>query len=359
MILYYAFCFIVIICGVVVIHEFGHYIIARICGVKVDVFSVGFGKKIFGKKDKNDTEWQLRILPLGGYVQMRGDENPASLNSSEEAKLDKNDKKAFYNKTLKQKFAIIVAGPLFNYILAIFIFAGVAFFHGIVFIPNIIDKVADNSPAMKSGLQSGDRIIEINGKYVDNFIEIKNELALTLKPEIFLKINRNNKISSILLKPEIKQDDSNKKNKVKYVGIVAIAPQTLKLSLINAFEYGITESYRISVTSLRALGQIITGHRSPRELGGPLKIAAHSADAANKGIMGLILFTAFISVSLGLMNLLPIPMLDGGHLFFYIIEGSIGRKLPQIAYKIMLYIGMFILGSLMLFTLINDFIGFI
>lgn len=359
MIIYQVFCFIVVISVVVVVHEFGHYIVARGCGVGVDMFSLGFGKKIFSKKDKHGTEWKLCLLPFGGYVQMRGDENPASLNAEDEAKLDKKDKTAFYNKNLKQKFAIIFAGPLFNYILAIFIYASVAFFSGIAVVPNIIGSVAKDGPAYTAGLKAGDRIVEVNGKNINNFMEVKTEIMLVTKDSINLKIIRNNKIQSIPLKVEIKESNDGKKTKTKFVGIAALDPKIEKQALGDAINYAISESYRISSTSLRAIWQIISGVRSPRELGGPVKIALHSVDAASTGIIGLILFTAFISVNLGLMNLLPIPLLDGGHLFFYMIEGLIGRKLPKIVYKILLYAGMIVLGGLMAFTLVNDIMGII
>ncbi len=355
MIIYQAFCFIAVISLVVVVHEFGHYIIARICGVKILEFSIGFGYKLFSKTDSHGTNWQIRLFPLGGYVKMHGDENPASMNAIDLSKVDKNDKEAFYNKNLKQKFAIVVAGPMFNYMLAILLYAIVGFCYGISTTSNAIEDVVKDSPAQISGLKKDDQILEINNRKVNSFNRVGQEIMLATD-NIEMKIARNNKIIVLNITPEYKDIDGKK---TKFVGISGKKTETKTISLIDGIKYGISESYNISSISLRALTQIIKGKRSPRELGGPIKIATHSAVATNMGLIGLILFSAFLSVNLGLMNLLPIPLLDGGHLFFYIIEGSIGRPIPQIVYKCLLYLGMFILGSLMAFTLINDLLGII
>ncbi len=354
MILYQAFCFIAVISLVVIVHEFGHYIVARACGVKVVEFAMGFGYKLFSVKDSHGTDWQLRLWPLGGYVKMHGDENPASMNAVDLAKIDKNDSQAFYNKNLKQKFAIVVAGPAFNYILAIFLYAFVACFNGVSISPNVVGNVLLDGSAYTAGLRIGDEIFEINGRKVNSFGRIGQEIMLSVNPEIQMNIIRNNKIISLNIKNKV---DAKTGKKSKTIGISGVKTEIQTKSFLDGIKYGISESYNISAISLRALKQIITGHRSPRELGGPIKIATSSASATQMGIIGIILFSAFISVNLGLMNLLPIPLLDGGHLFFYMVEGLVGRPIPQFIYKILLYIGMAILGGLMAFTLVNDLIG--
>ena len=200
MILYQAFCFIAVISLVVIVHEFGHYIIARACGVKVVEFAMGFGYKLFSIKDSHGTDWQLRLWPLGGYVKMHGDENPASMNAVDLEKIDKNDKQAFYNKNLKQKFAIVVAGPAFNYMLAVFLYACVACFNGVSIAPNIVGNVLLDGSAYSAGIRIGDEIFEINGRKVNSFGRIGQEIMLSVEPEIQMNIVRNNKIISVNVK---------------------------------------------------------------------------------------------------------------------------------------------------------------
>lgn len=352
------FSFILVISGIVFIHEFGHFFVARLCGVKVEQFSIGFGKKLFSFKDKKNTEWKFCLLPFGGYVKMYGDSNGASIPDFDLVKkMSENDKKiSFIAKNVYQRMAIVFAGPLANIILAIVIFTILFRINGIARISNIIDDVVDKSPAMKAGLKPKDEIIEVNGKEVFDFNQIKTTIIFSVDEQIEFKVKRKDKIIDFAITPEYVEtkDMVGDKTRIKVIGIVAGEVFYDKVNLWQSFIEANEESYQISVNIIRTLGHLIIGYIPVKELGGPVKIARYSSKTIEMGWNVVLWFCALISLNLAIMNLLPIPVLDGGHLFYYIIEAIIGKpispRIQMIGYKI----GFALVLTLMIFTTFND-----
>lgn len=350
--------FILVITILVFIHEFGHFWVARKSGVKVEIFSIGFGKELFGFFDKHGTRWKFCLIPMGGYVKMFGDQNAASqtnehlINSlSEEEK-----KVAFPCKSLLTKSAIVAAGPIANYLFSTLIFI---FFFTIYGYPNtdsIITDIAPNSPANEAGIIPGDDVIQINQKEIHNFNDIKNVMTLNLGNEVDLVINRNGNLIHKSIKPKkiIEQDILGHEVTSYKLGIITNHTTLERQNIFMASKLAIKECYNLSITTLKAIGQIIIGKRKTNELGGPIKIAQYSSKSAEQGFESLLWFIALLSVNLGLLNLMPIPVLDGGHLFIYLVEASFGKK---IANKIQHYgfqIGLILILMLTIFVTLQD-----
>jgi regulator of sigma E protease len=356
--LYYIPPFILVLTIVVFIHEFGHFWVARRAGVKVEVFSIGFGKELFGFNDKHGTRWKFSAIPLGGYIKMFGDKSTAS-NSDEEliSKLTEEEKKiAFPCKSLLRKSAIVAAGPIANYLLAIIIFAGFFMVYGTSSATAEITKILPGSAASIAGIESGDEIINMNGTKIDNFNDIRNIMSINLGEKISFSIKRHDKIinKEIIPQEHITKDILGNEAKTYRLGIITENVTLEKKSIFPAIKSAITECYNLSLMSLKAMGQIITGKRSSKELGGPIKIAQYSAKSAESGIQSLLWFIALLSVNLGLMNLLPIPVLDGGHLLIYLAEATMGKKIATKIQDFGFQIGVIILIMLTIFVTYND-----
>jgi regulator of sigma E protease len=357
------FAFIVIISIIVVVHEFGHYYIAKKCGVKITEFSIGFGKELFGWNDKSGTRWKVCSLPFGGFVKMFGDESAASTPDRKKLKAisEKDKQQTFYFKNVYQRLAIILAGPFANFLLAIIIFAALARVNGISNFSTKIDRIIPNSVAERAGIMLGDIIQDIDGEFMDNFEEVKTTTSLSAGNEIIFGIERNGEYIQIKVIPEIKTTKDIFGNEI-HVGMVGISSGTLEYIEVNtlqAINHSIVLTYDICKNTLKALGQIIIGQRSTKDLGGPLKIAQYSGQSLSQGFGMFVWFIALISANIGLMNLLPIPMLDGGHLFFYTIEvvrrKPVSEKIQDFAFKI----GFAFIIGLMIFATLNDVINFI
>jgi len=355
------FWFLIVLTVVVFIHEFGHYIVARWNGVKVEIFSIGFGSELFGWNDSHGTRWKVSAIPLGGYVKMYGDSDPASSPDFEKLKkLSSKDKAhSFYYKSLWQKSAIVFAGPAANYILAIVILSVMFHTYGKVYVIPEITAVVENSPAEKVGMQEGDLIIRLNGHDVDAFDDIKQELALNTGDAVELTIIRKSQEIDLIIVPEVKitKDVFGNEVKIPMLGISSNKVESQILSLSEAMGEAVRTSYTISVGMLRAVGQMIIGARSTDDLGGPIKIAKYSGQSAEAGINGVLWFIALISINLGLVNLFPIPMLDGGHLMYYAIEAIKGKPMNEKIQMAGIRVGMAALLTLMVYVTIKDVIS--
>jgi regulator of sigma E protease len=355
-ILYYIIPFIIVTSVIVFVHEFGHFWVARRCGVQVEVFSIGFGAELFGITDKHGTRWKFCLIPMGGYVKMFGDKNAAS-QADEEAlsKMSSKEKqKAFVSKSLAAKSAIVVAGPAANYLLSAIIFSLFFLIYGYPNASTTISGILENSPASKAGIYPGDVINEINGKQVKSFDDIMKIMALNLGEEISIKVNDQDR--NKIIKPEemITKDALGNEVKQYRIGIIASDIKLEKQNIFDAIKLGVYECYKLSAMTLKAMAQMITGARSGQELGGPVKIAQYAAKSAESGFQSMLWFIALLSVNLGLINLLPIPVLDGGHLLIFAIEWCFGKK---IAYKVQNYgfqIGIILLLILMVVVMVND-----
>ena len=355
--------FIVLILVVVFIHEYGHFYFARKYGVGVTDFSIGFGKEIFGWNDKTGTRWKICWIPLGGYVKFFGDRNVYSQQDHEEI-LEKYNKeeqqKLFVTKPLYQRSLIVFGGPLANFLLAIVIFLSIYMFVGKDFTPAVIDEVQKDSPAQVAGLMKNDIILEIDNNKVESILDVSKYIAMSTSEYVDFKISRYDEDIIFKIKPNLVLSEDNLGNKVnkRMVGI-KLSPYKneinhKKLGPAQALIQSVGEVYFVTTSTLKYLGSMLVGKGDSSQLGGPIRIAKISGQVAEFGIIPFLSMMAYISISLGLINLFPIPMLDGGHLMFYGIEKVLGRPLSQKTQEGFFRIGMFLLLSLMFFATFND-----
>ena len=358
LILHNALSFIAIISLIVFIHEFGHFWVARLCGVQIDAFAIGFGKEICGYNDKKGTRWKLCLLPLGGYVKMYGDKNGASMpDLAEIAKMsDAEKKKSFICKNVYQRFAIVAAGPIANFLLAILIFTFLFKTNGLNTVLPIVDQILPESAAFESHLKKGDKILTINNKKISDFNDIRQIVSTSSDQELHFEIEREKQILQINITPkyQISKDFFGDEIKTGMLGITASETTHEDLNIAESFAQANVETYKISLAIFDAIGELVTGKRSVKELGGPIKIAKYSGKTVTMGITVVAWFMAMISINLGVMNLLPVPILDGGHLFFYLIEMIARKPLPQKTQQVAFQIGMALVLTLMIFTTFND-----
>ena len=355
--------FIALIVVVVFIHEYGHYYFAKRYGVGVTDFSIGFGKEMFGWNDKSGTRWKVCVIPLGGYVKFFGDRNVYSQADNEKIikEYSKEDQdKLFVLKPLYQRALIVFGGPLANFLLAILIFFSVYTFFGKDFTPAVINEVQKDSPAMVAGLKDNDIVVSIDGNEVTSIMDVSKYIMMSTDEFINFTVNRFDQDLTFRVKPNIVEGEDNLGNKIskRMVGIKLGAYNNevnhVKLGPTKALFYAVNEVYYVSTSSLKYIGSMLTGNGDTSQLGGPIRIAKISGQVAEFGILPFISLMAYISISLGLINLFPIPMLDGGHLMFYGIEKVLGRPLSQKTQEGFFRIGMFLLLSLMFFTTFND-----
>ena len=355
--------FIFLILVVVFIHEYGHYYFAKKYGVGVTDFSIGFGQEIFGWNDKSGTRWKICWIPLGGYVKFFGDRNVFSQADQEKIIQKYNDidrKKLFVLKPLYQRVLIVFGGPLANFLLALVIFFSIYTFVGKDFTPAVINEVQEDSPAMVGGLKQNDIILEIDGNKVKSIMDVSKFITMSTDDIIDFKVKRSYDELILKIKPNIVLSEDNLGNKInkRMVGIKLGAYNDeinhVKLGPAQAIYHAAHEVYYVSTSSLKYIGAMIFGKADASQLGGPIRIAKISGQVAEFGILAFISMMAYISISLGLVNLFPIPLLDGGHLMFYAFEKILGRPLSQKTQEGFFRIGMFLLLSLMFFTTFND-----
>ena len=355
--------FLILILVVVFIHEYGHYYFARKYGVGVTDFSIGFGKELFGWNDKHGTRWKVCAIPLGGYVKFFGDRNVYSQADHEEILEKYNEEerdKLFILKPLYQRVLIVFGGPLANFLLALAIFFCIYTFVGKDFTPAVISEVQKDSPAMVGGLKNQDIILEIDGNKVKSIMEVSKYITMSTSDFIDFKVKRSYEELILKVKPNIVEGEDGLGNKInkRMVGIKLSAYNDkinhVRLGPAQALYHAANEVYFVSVSSLKYIGGMIMGKADTSQLGGPIRIAKISGQVATFGVLAFISMMAYISISLGLINLFPIPMLDGGHLMFYAFEKVLGRPLSQKTQEGFFRIGLFLLLSLMFFTTFND-----
>lgn len=438
----YGGAFILVLSILVFVHEWGHYIVARMCGVHVETFSIGFGKEIFGFNDKSGTRWKISLIPLGGYVQLFGDTDPASAGHSDSVEGDDGETRemtqaekdvAFFTKPVWKRAAVVFAGPAINYIFAVILLSGLYIAYGKGVSPPTAAAIIVESSADKYGFAPHDIIISIDGKHIDSFADIRREMMVALDLERHFVIERDGEMIDIHAKPErlAVEDRFGFKSSIGLLGILSaeqgilisritqvdgvdfenseeilaeikkrlgttfsiamkrgdtaqmltvnpvaqmnehlghasnIEEEALYLSnhpaktysshtLMTAIQAAIKETYVMTRTSLEALWQMVVGVRSATELGGIIRIGAIAGDMAQQGVASLILLMALLSINLGFINLLPIPMLDGGHLLFYFFETILGRPVPDRVQEYAFRAGFFFLIGLMAFANLND-----
>ena len=443
----YGGAFILVLSVLVFVHEWGHYIVARMCGVKVEAFSIGFGKELFGFEDKRGTRWKFSLIPLGGYVKLFGDTDPASAGHTENVEGDEAEKprpmteaekkQAFFAKPVWQRALVVAAGPAINYLFAIIILAGLFAINGQPVTPGSAAAVVEGSAADKNGFEPHDLILSIDGNDVRDFEDIRREMMIALDTSKHFVVQRGDEVLDIHATPEkvtledrfgfphskgilgvmsprnaidistIRKVDGREFAEDDVEGVAAAissrlgsifritipssddeqtliiqpvvenneafgdldAPdgRILYLSSGDANTYAkypvheaiweaTKESWVITRSTLEALGQMVTGTRSATELGGIIRIGALAGDMAKQGIVALVLFSALLSINLGFINLLPIPLLDGGHLLFYFFEAIRGQPIPEQVQEYAFRAGFVFLIAVMVFANLNDLI---
>ncbi|MDR2609681.1 MAG: RIP metalloprotease RseP [Rickettsiales bacterium] len=347
--------FALIISVVVFVHEYGHYIIAKACKVKVESFSIGFGPEIFGFHDKSGTRWKLSAVPLGGYVKMLGDSNAASVPDDQQKLTEEEKLYSLHTKPRYKKAAIVFAGPFANMVLAVIAFTIFFSTVGYYRTPPVIGSVIEGKPAEQAGLLPGDIITQINEHKIKYFEDISRVMMSSLEKEIEIRYSRNNEEHRITLAPSIVKDAPDTTIERRVIGIISINMKGLKQSsFLGAVSLSVSETYHAMCLTIKALFQIIVGKRSINEIGGPIKIAKYSGQSAKQGFTMVLYFMAILSSTLAAINLLPILPLDGGHLFFYIIEAVIRRELSLKCQKYAATFGATILFLLMAIAISND-----
>jgi regulator of sigma E protease len=356
--------FLFVLSLVVFFHELGHFLVARWCGVRVLVFSIGFGPEIVGFNDRHGTRWKISAIPLGGFVKFFGDENAASVPDSARLAVMDADERAhsFMFQPVAKRAAIVVAGPLANFLLAIVIFAGVFMLYGKQTMSARVDSVQADSAAAEAGFKAGDVVVAINGRPIENFTEMQRIVGSSAGEMLAVTVDRDGSQLVLNAKPALKEVKDNFGN-VQRVGILGIsrsmAPEDLKLHPVappQAVVLAVQETWSVIERTLGYIGGVIAGREAANQLGGPIRIAQMSGQVASFGFVPLIQLAAVLSVSIGLLNLFPIPLLDGGHLLFYLIEGVRGSPLSERAQEVGFRIGLAIVLMLMIFATFNDIV---
>lgn len=348
--------FLIVLSILVFVHEFGHYYVARWNGVRIETFSIGFGPEAFGYTDRAGTRWKFSIVPLGGYVKMFGDANAASQPGDADAIPPEQRAQAFPYKRLRQRAAIVAAGPIANFLFAIVALAGLFATVGQPYTPPVVSEVVADSAAEAAGLEQGDRIVAINGESVERFEAVKRIVALNPETRLPLVVERAGERVQLTATPRRTSvtDQAGNSHSIGRLGVRVTEIEFRRPDPATAVWSAMKETAALTGGTLKAVGQIITGTRSAEELGGPIRIAQLSGEVAEAGLSNLVSFMAVLSINLGLINLFPVPMLDGGHLLFYGIEALRGRPLGEQAQEYGFRIGLALVLTLMLFVTWND-----
>jgi regulator of sigma E protease len=363
-VLSYILPFLFVLTLVVFFHELGHFIVARWCKVDVKVFSIGFGREIFGFDDKKGTRWRLSWIPLGGYVKFAGDENAASAPDANAIKNMSEEERAgnFHAKTLAQRAAVVVAGPVANFLLAIAIFAFMFTFIGQRHTLPFVDAVTENSAASDAGFKEGDLVLSIDGEPIESFGEMQRIVSISADQELTIFVKRKGTEIELKATPRKQETTDVFGNSIRR-GLLGIrrsaSPEDWvlkKYDPLTSVWMGTKETYFVISRTLSYLYDVITGREKADQLGGPIRIAQISGQVATAGFFALLNLGAILSVSIGLINLFPVPMLDGGHLLFYGIEAIRGRPLSEKSQEIGFRIGLALVLMLMIFATWNDLV---
>ena len=358
----YALPFLFVLTVVVFFHELGHFLVARWCGVRVQAFSVGFGPELFGRNDRHGTRWKLSAIPLGGYVKFAGDENEASVPDQEAlARMSAEERAgAFQTKPVSRRAAIVAAGPIANFILAIVIFALLFGLFGRQEISPRVDTIQPDSAAQAAGLMAGDMVLAIDGQPIQTFSDMQRIVSVSADQPLSMLVDRGGQQLTIEVTPQ-RREITDPFGNVQSVGLLGVSRSASEEDVVvrrfgpvEAVVEGSRETWFVVTRTAGYLAGIVTGRESADQLGGPIRVAQISGQVATLGFGALLNLTAVLSVSIGLLNLLPIPMLDGGHLLFYAAEALRGKPLSERAQEYGFRIGIAIVLFLMVFATWND-----
>lgn len=345
--------FLLVLGVLVFIHELGHYLAARWRGIHVDRFSIGFGKKVASWTDRRGTEWQLAWLPLGGYVKLHGQESPADV--TDEVRASWRDGETFHEKPVLDRAIVVAAGPAANFLLAALLFSALFIAMGRPVGTTTVGSVVQGGPAERAGVMVGDRILALDDTAVRRFEEVSSYVRARPGQPVQVRLLREGREVTVAVTPDPIADSSPPAGRV---GIGGGAPAYEPADPFTAVIAGISYTADVTWQTLAGIGQMLTGQRGTEEIGGPLKIAQLSGQVAGMGIAALISFMAILSVNLALINLFPVPVLDGGHLVFYAIEAIRGRPLPPRAIEYGFRAGFALLIALFVFATWNDLASF-
>jgi regulator of sigma E protease len=355
--------FLFVLTIVVFFHELGHFLVARLCGVRVLVFSVGFGPELLGFNDRHGTRWKISAIPLGGYVKFFGDEDAASTPdlASVSTMTAAERRQSFHHQSVGKRAAIVAAGPIANFILAILIFAAIFVFYGKPSNSARVDGVLPDSPAAAAGFQKGDVVVAIDGRPIKTFVEMQRVVSNNAGQELTMTVDRGGSQVQLKATPTLRETKDNLGNTHRngMLGInhsMAPTDRPEKVAVLPALWMGVEESWFVVDRTMAYLGGIIVGREKADQLSGPIGIARVSGQVASFGFVALMNLAAILSVSIGLLNLFPVPLLDGGHLLFYAIEATRGKPLSERAQEMGFRVGLALVLMLMIFATFNDII---
>ncbi|MFQ3595381.1 MAG: RIP metalloprotease RseP [Sphingomonadaceae bacterium] len=353
--------FIFVLGLLVFVHEFGHYGMARLFGIKVDTFSVGFGREVLGLTDRRGTRWKVGWIPLGGYAKFAGDMNAASQPDPALSSLPEAEKRQLFQfRPVWQRALVVAAGPGINFLFAILLFAGFFMTFGHQYTPPVAGRVVAESPAALAGIQAGDRFVAIDGRQLNRFEDMMRLVALRPGEPMRIELERNGARLLVTVIPQTVTEADRFGNRYTKgrLGVESGRPVVEKRAPVSALVWAVDETVQMTRMMAETLHQVITGRRTLDELGGPLKIAQFAGQSASLGAASLIAFIALISINLGFVNLLPIPALDGGHLMLYAVEAIRRRPLEPKLQEWAFVSGFVLLISLMLLLTMNDLASF-
>ena len=345
---------------VVFVHEMGHYLVARYNGVRVEVFSIGFGRELFGWNDTHGTRWKISLIPLGGYVKMFGDRNAASMPDGGAQQLTPEEQAvAFTHKRLGQRAAVVSAGPAANFIFGILVFAGLFMTVGQPYTTPEIGGVQPDSAAAAAGIQAGDRIVRINGRAIERFEDIRQIVQLGLGEPLEIRIHRGDDELTLTAHPMVIEQEDNRGNTYRIGRLGVQSAQGLayvRHDPVTAIWQATRAAWNQVMVAFKAISQMISGTRTTKEIGGPLRIGMWAGEMAQLGLITALNFIAILSIHLGLINLFPIPLLDGGHLLFYAAEAVRGKPLGERTQEYGFRIGLALVLLLFVFVTWNDLV---
>ena len=354
--------FLAVLTVIVFVHEMGHYLVARWNGVAIHTFSIGFGKEMFGWDDRHGTRWRISAIPLGGYVRFVGDMNAASTPDNEVIANASPElaPRLFANKNVWQRIAVVAAGPLANVILTFLILYALLLGYGRYTIPPVVGAVVAGSVAEAAGIEAGDIIVAVDGYAVRGFEDFQRLVATSPERPVTIELDRGSESQTIVLVPEATEVDDRFGNKQR-IGRIGVS-RDVEETDVTLYRPGPVEAVGMTVEEIRFivqrtaafLGDFFVGRGDVEQLGGPVKVARVSGEVATLGIVALINLTALLSLNIGIFNLLPVPMLDGGHLMYYLVEAVRGRPLSMKVQEIGFRFGFALVLALMVFTLFND-----
>ena len=364
-VLIYVGAFLFVLTVVVFFHELGHFLMARYCGVRVETFAIGFGREVFGWNDSHGTRWKIGWLPLGGYVKFWGDDSVASTpDGAQLEQMSAADKLlSFHHKPVGNRLAIVAAGPLSNFILGIFIFAALFMIMGYTTILARVDQVQPGSAAEQAGFLPGDVVLEIEGEKIGSFTDLQRRVMLSAGETLHVLVEREDQHLTLQVVPRVDEftDAFGNVQRRGLIGLVrANKPEDQiveSVGPLRALGLGVRETYFIVDQTFVYLGRMIMGKESTEQLGGPLRIAQLSGQVAQVSISALVHLMAVLSVSIGLLNLFPVPMLDGGHLVFYAIEAVFRRPVNARVMEFSYRIGFAAITTLIVFVTWNDLVN--